>query len=233
MIPSRTWYPLSLQERAAWWQNFATQFAFYAITLGFLPAQVTAVTADNEDMQFCASATVEIDAYKDAFRQYRIVLTEGDIGDPTPGFPQNPSLNPPAQVNTGIFERLDDLVKRIRVAPTYTSEIGAALGIIPSSTSRPPDNELKPVIKASESFSLYKFSLNVTRLGMTAFKVQIQRSGSETWTDTAFATNNPADVTVTPTTAGQPERILVRAILLDKNEPVGIPSDPTFVTVNP
>ena len=51
--------------------------------------------------------------------------------------------------------------------------------------------------------------------------------------DIAFATNNPADVTVIPTTAGQPERILVRAIVLEKNEPVGIPSDPTFVTVNP
>ena len=63
--------------------------------------------------------------------------------------------------------------------------------------------------------------------------MQIQRKGSETWQDAAFATNNPVEVTITPTTAGQPERILVRAILLKNNEPVGQPSDPTFVTANP
>lgn len=75
--------------------------------------------------------------------------------------------------------------------------------------------------------------MNVTRLGMEAFKVQVQKNGSETWTDNAFATSNPVEVTITPTTAGQPERVLVRAVLLQKNQPVGQPSDPTFVTVNP
>ncbi|MGB7207199.1 MAG: hypothetical protein WBD27_00930 [Pyrinomonadaceae bacterium] len=32
---------------------------------------------------------------------------------------------------------------------------------------------------------------------------------------------------------GKPERVLVRAILQDRQTDVGIPSDPTYVTVNP
>ena len=209
------------------------QFADNAVALGFTALEATANSADCALVVSLASIAVQLEAYTEAVRQYRIVVTEAAIGDPTPAFPDFPSYSSPSGPATGVFERIDKLVKRIRVAPAYTPEIGALLGIIPSTPSGAPEAELKPVIKASESFNGYKFTVNVTRMGMTAFKVQIQRSGETAWEDVAFATNNPAEVTVTPTTPGQPERILVRAILLDKNEPVGIPSDPTYVTVNP
>ena len=233
MIPSRTWFPLSLQERAAWFDNFNAQFGAIGVGLGFTIADAAAVTSDNDMIQFLASAAVTIDAYTQAVRQYRIAITEGNIGEPTPVFPLNLDLVAESLAKTGIFERLDNLVKRIRVAPTYTPEAGALLGIIPSKPDSIGEADLKPVIKASESFSNYKFTLNVTRLGMEAFKVQILRNGNGNWTDNGFATSNPFDVTVTPTTPGQPERIQVRAILMQKNEPVGQPSDPTYVTVNP
>ena len=32
MIPSRTWFPMNLQDRAAWFLNFAKQFADVAIS---------------------------------------------------------------------------------------------------------------------------------------------------------------------------------------------------------
>ena len=67
---------------------------------------------------------------------------------------------------------------------------------------------------------------------MPGYKIQIQRNGQNTWQDVAFADSNPCEVTITPTTLGESERILVRAILIRKNEPVGEPSDPTYVTVN-
>ena len=126
-------------------------------------------------------------------------------------FRQLPGYGTPTGVPRGLFERLDSIVKRARVTPAYTEEIGALLGIIPTSPSRPLPEDLKPAIVASASFNDYKFDVNVTRLGMTAYKVQIQRSGASTWQDVAFATNNPSQVTVTPTTPGEPERVLVRA----------------------
>ena len=233
MIPSRRWFPGTLQERAAWYQNFNTQFATVALSLGFLPADVTSVTADFELLEFLANTATEKAAFNEALRQYRLIITEGDIGDPAPGYPTSPVVDPPSVRPTGLFERLDDLVKRIRVAPAYTAETGALLGIIPSTPAAPLLDEMKPVIKASESFGLFKFNLDVTRMGMSAFRVEIQRKGSDKWDAVAFATNNPAEVTVTPTTPGAPERILVRAVLMKNNEQVGQPSDPTFVTVNP
>ena len=232
MIPSKNWFPQGLEERAAWFSNFATQFQDIAVSLGFVAADSTAVMNDNLLVQNLLEVQMLLDAYKDAVRQYRIVITEGSIGEPTPAFPPPLSYGiPNPAITTGIFERLDNIVKRIRVAPAYTPEVGALLGIIPSSPT--PPAELKPVIKASDSLGDYQYEVNVTRLGMPAFKVQIQRGGSMTWEDAGFATNNPATLSITPTTPDQPERIMVRAILLKNNEPVGQPSDPTYVTVNP
>ncbi|HEV8593316.1 MAG TPA: hypothetical protein VGQ55_14530 [Pyrinomonadaceae bacterium] len=233
MIPSRNWFPQSLQERAAWFQNFATQFTVLGPTMGFAADDTDQINNDNDVFQFLASETVSVDAFKDGWRQFRITLSEGDDGDPNPNLPVFTPQVAPTGRKTGIFERLDAMVKRIRVAPLYTPEAGALLGIIPSKPDSIGEADLKPVIKASESFSNYKFTLNVTRLGQEAFKVQILRNGNGNWTDNGFATSNPFDVTVTPTTPGQPERVQVRAILLQKNEPVGQPSDPTYVTVNP
>ena len=233
MIPSRTWFPGTLQDRAGWCANLSTQFADNAVALGFTAAQATANTADCTMVVNLAAITVALNAYAEAVRQFRIIITENPTGDPTPIFPDFPSYSSPSGPATGVFERIDNLVKRIRLSPAYTDEIGALLGILPSSPTTLPENELKPVIKASESIMNYKFDVNVTRLGMTQFKIQILRSGDTVWEDVAFATNNPATVAVTPTTAGQPERIQVRAILLASQQPIGIPSDPTYVTVNP
>lgn len=234
MIPSHNWFPRTLQGRAAWFDNFAQQFNAVGLSLGFTAGEITVVLNDNAIVQFLADVATEIDAFTEAVRQYRIIITENAIGEPTPAFPANPAFVLPAPaVATGIFERLDDLVKRIRVAPAYTSEIGALLGIIPSPKSTKAPDELKPVIKASDSDGGYSFTVDVTRLDMPAYKVQIQRQGLAAWQDVAFATKNPCNVVVTPTTPGQPERILVRAILMKNNEQVGLPSDPTYVTINP
>jgi len=233
MIPSRTWFPGNLQDRAAWFQNFVTNFAPIASTLGFSAGEITAIQSDNEDFQSIAVTTVALDTFASAVRAYRISLTEGDIGDPQPKFPTESFAAPPNDRPAGMFERLDSYVKRIRVAPAYTPEIGELLGIVPGTPASIGEGDLKPVIKAGLSNANYQFMVDVTRLGQPAYKVEIQRQGSPVWTDAAFATNNPCLVTVTPTTPNQPERILVRAVLMKDNQPVGIPSDPTYVTINP
>jgi hypothetical protein len=238
MIPSKRWFPLSLQDRAAWFNNFAVQCAGVPGTALGIPAPTLALVAsDNEMMQFLATTQLQADGFISALRQFRDILTEGDIGELTPVAPEAPSMALPVPTAApGIFERLDDLVKWIRANPKYDSEIGAAMGILPSGGDGLPDvpeSELKPTIKANDSMGGYKFTVTVSRMGKQAYKVQVQKKGDTDWKDIAFATSNPVICTLTPTVPGDPERIMVRAILLEKNEQVGVPSDPTYVTVNP
>ena len=235
MIPNRRWFPLSIQERAPWYKNFNIQIQTIGASLGLTVAELESVAKDDANIQFLARTAVQLEAYAAAVRQYRIIFTEAPIGEPTPAFPADLSFAPPdPTIAAGAFERLDKLVKRIRVAPSYTDTTGALLGIIPTREGQPNETELKPVIRTSESVGGYKFSVTVTRLGMTAFKIQFARADQQNvWNDIAFATRNPVEVTVPPLVDRQPERILVRAMLLNGNKPVGWPSDTTYVTINP
>src|SRR6266540_867508 len=113
MIPSNKWFPTSLQERSAWFQSFATQFTVLGPTMGFAPDDTDQINNDNDVFQFLASETVSVDAFKDGWRQFRITLSEGDDGDPNPNLPVFTPQVAPTGSETGIFERLDAMVKRI------------------------------------------------------------------------------------------------------------------------
>ena len=140
MIPSRKWFPSALQERSAWFDNFETQFRIVGPLLGFTATDVKNVTSDSNLMQMVTEIAVQLNAYTEAVRQFRIIVTEGNIGDPTPTFPSFPGYGTPGGVPTGVFERLDNLVKRIRVAPGYIDETGAILGIFGATPARSMDS---------------------------------------------------------------------------------------------
>lgn len=229
-----SWFPTNLIERAAWFQNFAAQFSAVAVSLGFTAAQVTQVNNDSSVMQFFANLKNELQSIEDAVRAYRKIITEGDTGDVTPAFPAWTLPLPPVLVDTGLFERLERLVDKIKLADNYTEEIGALLGIIPTASGQTPPEQLKATIKAEPvAAGGYKFNAFVGKQGMDGFKVQIRRMDSETWTDAAFGTSSPLEVAVTPNAPNQPEQIQARSILLRKNQPVGQPSDAVYVTVTP
>jgi len=234
-IPSNRWFPTNLAARVIWFQNFATQFAAVAASLGFLPADVASVQDDNTVFQFLGNdADASADAWKSALRQFRIIITEFGIGSPTPAFPANPALALPEVIATGIFQRLIELRDRILAAPAYTDEIGALLGILTSTPGPTPEGELKPTIEIFDNHGDFQFKADVSRKGMPMFKIQFARiTDADNYTDIAFGSSNPITVTIPPLNPGQPERILVRAILLKNNEPVGSPSAIVQVTVNP
>lgn len=233
MIPSNRWFPQSLPARALWMLNFAKQFAIVAMSLGFTQADIDSVENDNSVMQFLADIFNQIKAYEDAVRQYRIQITENDIGKPTPQFPKAPSLSLPVDVPTGIFERIDRMRSKIMLADGYTDEIGALLGILPKNTERPPESDLKPVATVTPKFSGYKYTVHATRMGKPGYKVQLRRMDSDAWADQAQSQTADIELTATPTVAGQPERVQIRVLLIEKNEVVGEPSDAVYITLNP
>lgn len=234
MIPNAKWFPSGLQNRAAWYANFNTQFALVATLLGFTNADITAVNNDNTMMQFLADYDVQEKAFSKAVTQFRRIITEDDIGEPTPVFPDVPTLGNPGNCATGMFERLNDLRDRILVAPGYTNEIGAILGILPTQSEQIAPETIKPTIQASAAQTGYVFSLTVTgRADADMWEVLVLRKGTAGWASVKTATGKSVDVTIQPSVAGEAEQMQVRVQLRKNNQNYGQPSDIVYVTINP
>lgn len=233
MIPSSKWFPTSLQERAAWYNNFATQFAVVYVSLGFKPTDNTEIAQDNATMQFLAQTAIALDAFKEAIRQYRVIITEGNLGDPTPVFPANTTFEQPLPASqTGIFERLDDFVKRARVSPGYTSEIGALLGILPSTPPSLAPADMQPSLKTvSLPGSIVQVSF--VRGNTNGLAIETKIDNSDTWSDAGKFFNSPAELKIPVNAQNLPRSVQVRARYVEKNTPIGQFSDIVTTATQP
>ena len=212
--------PSSLQDQAAWLDNLATQFIKVAADLGFTNADVESVSNDNKALTKLAVVQVQLKAYRQAVRQYRITILTGMLGQTTPEFPALPTYGVPEVVPTGMFERIDILIKKIRLSPAYTEEIGALLGIIPASRPTPPPEDLQPIVRM---IAMPGSAVQVTFVRGTTDGVMLQTKldKSETWTDSGRYYSSPINVPIPANPTGLPRSVQVRARYIEGNEAVG------------
>lgn len=234
MVPSTTWFPRSLQERAAWYQNFANNAAATGTDLGLAAADVTQIGLDNVMMQYLASGEVTVDAYVDGFKTFRRLMTEGPIGSPMPPGPGDLMMNTPAQMPVGIFPRLAEIYRpRIMASAQYTAEQGVLYGIVRPS-GPPPEPTPAPAIIVSAAQTGYLMSVVVTGRALAdMWEVWVKLPGAANWTLAKTSTGKSTDVVLTPTTPGEPMQVQVRVQLKRRNANYGPLSDVVYATVNP
>jgi hypothetical protein len=232
MIPNQKWFPSSLQERAAWFVNFKANIQGVGLTLGMTVGEITSVGEDSDILDFLATTSVAVDAYIDGIRNYRKIISEGGIGDPTPAFPSDVSFSLPTPIDTGLFERLDNLVKRIRVAPAYTDEIGALLGITTNGGGpHIPIGEVPPVITASvDPGNIVEVKFTRGASNGVYIETNIDNGG---WAFAEKAVKSPAVFDVEANPANTPRGVQIRARFLEGNNPTGDWSDIATVQTIP
>ena len=137
----------------------------------------------------------------------------------------------PTPVPTGIWERVDGFVKRIRVAPAYTNEIGALLGIIPSGSGPQPENEMRP-------------DLTPTSLPNSVVQVKFVRGKSDgvvietnldngTWSEAGRFFKSPATLAIPENPTGVPRAVQLRARYVEGDSPVGQFSPTVTIATQP
>jgi len=224
-VPSSTWFPSSLADRASWFQNFATQFGIIGMPLGFVMADVTAVNDDNAAIQWMAEVAVAVDAYEKSMTQYRRLMLEGNIGSPPVAIPAPPVYPMPVPViEPGVYARLINLVERIRVMPDYTQEDGELLGIVPTKPADLIPNELQP------NPSLTALPGNVVEVAFTRGKtegidVEIDVDNSNSWEHAGKFFKSPGEIVIPQNTQATARSVKVRARYLLDNKPVGLYSE--------
>ena len=148
-------------------------------------------------------------------------------------FPANPVFSIPFVLAAGLFERLDNMVKRIRVAPAFSDNTGALLGINPSTPPPTPPDSVKPAISTFPVATGYLFSVVVTNRGDSdQWQVSAAVVGTANWQAVATATGKSTDVTYSGG-SGQPVQLQVRVQLRKNNADYGQMSDIALATVNP
>ena len=233
MRPDQRWFPTNRAARAMWFRNFAARFSEVGSSLGFPQAEIDAVNADNAVLQFAVSSISGLEASMDAARAFERLITGGANVGSHPQFPVFDLPEPPPMVGAGVYERLERLVRRIRVAPDYTAATGALLGIIPTNPSVGRFSEFVPAIKVWPLADGYTFSVRCPRLNFDGFTVSFKSAMSQAWKNAGVFAISPATIHVNPTTPGVPEQIEVRARMIKGNDPVTQFSNIVTVTVNP
>lgn len=236
-VPSSKWFPGTLQDRAAHMQNFSDQMQNVGAGLGFGTAELDRIKDDNTMVQFIASSAVTVNAFASGMVDFRNVMTEGDIGDPTPALPTFSGLVLPttsSPVETGIWERHIDDVERIRKHPTFTPETAAVLGIEIVQPDAPDTGTLAPAIEVSAAAYGYLFSVVVSgRFDSDMWEVWVARVGTSDWTLAKTSGGKSTDVTIDPGESSGPIQLQVRVQLRRNDANYGQPSQIAQVTINP
>jgi len=233
MRPDQRWFPTSRTERAAWFKNFATKFAQIAPELGFSQTDIDEVNADNAVIQFISTTIYQTETYMKAVQAFHQIVTLGRNGATTPDFPAFPTLNIPPITPTGIFDRLEHRVRRIRVAPGYSPSVGAVLGIIPRAPGPIELSEVVPTMKATATATDHTFVIRTSRGKFDGFVVETRRNLSNTWEPHGKFLRSPAEIAIAPKNPKEPEIIDVRIRMIKGNHPVGQYSDIQTITVVP
>jgi hypothetical protein len=203
--------------------------------LGFSAADVTGCIQDYGNLSAALANVGIADADKQSVTKVKTAVYSGDAGEsiqPYPSFAL--TALPFPLVKAGALSRYTNRKGRAKLAAGYTEQIGAAMGYADAKEQSIGEAEVKPSIEAFAAAVGYLFSLIVTARAKAAmWEVQLQRKGSDTWQTVMSATGKSADITITPTTPGAAEQILVRVILKKDNQIYGQPSDPVYVTVSP
>jgi len=235
MIPNKTWFPQSLQERAAHYENFNSQAQATGASLGLTIDDLTQINEDNTMMQWLATNAVTFENFNESMTQFRNIVTTGDIGDTPPPFPAFPSPGIPLiSPVVGIFERVSEVYRpRIMASAAYTDEQGALYGIIGVGPEPPDPSTVEPTLKTFPAANGNMFSAVVTgRVQSDQWQIFYAEVGTTTWTLAGTFTGKSGDITI-PNATGKPVQLQVYIQLRKGNANYGQPSAIILTTVNP
>lgn len=231
MGKSDNWLPTNPEDFAAWMQNFDNELPGFAEKYGISAATLSEVAADNDWTQYWVPAKDSAERQKTQINSYYDTITK----EPEAEQPTDPTLSlpagKPAPVLPGIRRRIRDIASFMKGnKAVYAVADGKLLGIeLPESSG---------ALVGSPDFDLWgksNFALGVKfgKHGHSSVRLEFRRKGDDVWTFITNLTTSPGELHIPPKVAGVAEQIEIRAIFLDKDQPVGEYSDIKVVTITP
>lgn len=205
----------------------------YAASAGATAADIASIGEDYAATEWIINFVALVNEYTGTAFGIKKKFLRGELNEPLGAFVDAPDASPPSPLKAGVEKRSRERDQRFLHSPTINEAARLALDLVDSPPAISPDS-VKPTVEPFPAAGNYEFAAVVANRGQSdMYDVQARRKGSETWSVVKSATGKAVNVTIAPTTAGQPEQLQIRVQLKRKNENYGQPSDPVYVTVNP
>jgi hypothetical protein len=219
----REWFPQNRGKQLDMFTNIKAKIGGYQAILPLAAAKVDRIMLICETFITVYNFVEQTRATLKQLTEWQdlILTAKGGVqGENVPKAPTFNSVTLPDGAFVGLFAEFRALRDDIIKAENYTPGIGADLMIVA------PEGEDLDLNKLSANVNLtslagYKVRAEGSLHGMDAMRFDYQRKGATTWTPVAFLTKLPAEFTITPEKAGEPETGIIRAVLIEKNEEVG------------
>lgn len=227
------WMSPTFAGKAEMFTNVDAKIDGHAVELGLSPAEVTLIkllcavylNVYNYSLQFLATSH--------SVTEWRDDIFYGDKNKPAPPPPEVVAYVEVVGGTKGVIQSFRDIRDIMINRPGYTKAIGEDLMIVKVDQVKTPEQDVIPTITVHGAMSGYMFAIVVAgRHAADVWEVQVRQNGGA-WKTVGSYTGKSADVTVTPTTPGQPEVVEVRVQLRKSNANYGQPSLIATVTVSP
>ncbi len=219
--------PRADADRVIWLNNFSSKIGNYLTKYGITAAEKTDIVNFALDFAFRVSLTAQMKKALGGVVEWKNALRDGIPAGGVITVPVMPSLTgAPTAVAPGGFDRVADVVKKIKDNNVYVAADGRDLGIEGTTAQRPDLNSLKPDIV-----------LKTGTAGRPAFGWKLNdMDGVNVYKDDGtgyrfYAHDKHPDYEDKAPLPANPTRIRYKFIYTLGDEEVGQFSDPITVTV--
>jgi hypothetical protein len=148
-MSATSYLPVAETDRVIWLNNFSNRLNQYRQALGITTAEVSSYVADAAMFAYIIQLHDASTQYAQALSSIKRNLRSASQQVAMPALPTLPNIGTaPATVNSGIFNRVVQLVGRIKVHAAYTTAMGQDLGIVAPVVPFDP-NTMQPNLKMS------------------------------------------------------------------------------------
>ena len=226
-----TEFPNRESEVSLYLNNVAIKIPDYQVTLNYTLAEIEAVQQDAANYAYLLTLSNQLKQAVDVYYEFKRQMFEGAEG-PMPDIPGFPGISMPGAGMAGIVTRAKLFKRNTMTRPGYTVLIGEALGMEKPVTPPPDPMLITPVLSATP-IPDGKIQFKCSKMGMDAVRVEYKLPNVEGWHPGGDFTTAKTVTSLPETLKVNPEKVLYRARLLKKNEPIGQYSSVITVITNP
>lgn len=207
----------------------------YALEVGADQAMEDEIAADAAVMGALITVCNLIADYKDTAFGIKQRFFSNKTDPPAGAFAVAPSTAMPAVVMAGAVKRSRERDQFfLKHQPPISQAAKEALDLLGDGQAETPDSEVQPTAEGRAAAMGYEAALIVgNRQKADLYDVLMQRDGQTGYEVIKSGNGKSINITITPTTPGKPERVLLRIQLKRNDENYGQPSEPIYVTFNP